>query len=484
MTDRRPHPGVRAAARIAVRPGSPCSTLCASLGRAIVVRKAEQNPKRRRLARQLRLFPRQFWLLVGGTFFYLVAIGTAFPYTAILIKGRLGVSMAVVGAIIGGTALAGLPLQPLAGSLSDRFGRRAVMIVCAAFSGIMYGSLAFVHGVVPVCLAVFCDRALGWPLFLTASNAMVADLVRARLRPEGYSLVRLMIGAGEIVGPLIAAALLAAGFGLPILFVLAGAGCFAFLVFTLVALRETRPRVARRVRSTTISEGPPVYGVRDVILIPSRRRSRRRRKAAAGPQGYRRVLGDRRFCAFCAISLLPLFIFGQTYSTFPVLLTSYLKVPRADYGLLMSYMALVIVITQYPSVRAIKRLDPMYQVAVASVLFGCGIGLSAFMPAAWPLLVTIGALGLAQAIFGPVTSTIVAHLAPVELRGRYMGAWTFVWMAGQGSLGPIFGGLLLARFGVHVTYLVIIAFGLAGAGLYPLLRTSAGTARRRVVAAP
>jgi MFS family permease len=349
----------------------------------------------------------------------------------------------------------------------------------------MYGSLAFVHGLVPVCLVVFCDRALGWPLFLTASNAMVADLVRARLRPEGYSLVRLMIGAGEIVGPLIAAALLAAGFGLPLLFVLAGAGCFVFLVFTLVALRETRPRAARRVRSTTVSEGPPVYGVRDVIRIPSRRRSRRRKvPGAASPQGYRRVLADRRFCAFCAISLLPLFIFGQTYSTFPVLLTSYLHVPRADYGLLMSYMALVIVVTQYPSVRAIKRLDPMFQVALASVLFGCGIGLSAFVPAAWPLLVTIAALGLAQAIFGPVTSTIVARMAPVELRGRYMGAWTFVWMAGQGSLGPIFGGLALTHLGVHVTYFAIIAFGLAGAGLYPLLRTSAGAARRRVAATP
>jgi MFS family permease len=461
--------------------------LCVSLGSAIIVRKAEQNSRRRRLARQLRLFPRQFWLLVGGTFFYLVAIGTAFPFTAILIQGRLGVSMAVVGAIIGGTAAAGLPLQPLAGGLSDRFGRRAVMIVCAAFSGIMYGSLAFVHGLVPICLVVFCDRALGWPLFLTASNAMVADLVRPRLRAEGYSLVRLMIGAGEIVGPLIAAVLLAAGFGLWALFVLAGAGCFAFLVFTLVALHETRPRAARHVRSTAVSEGPPVYGVRDVIVIPSRRRSRRHRsrrhKAAAAP-GRRGVLADRRFCAFCAISLLPLFIFGQTYSTFPVMLKTFLHVPQTEYALLMSYMALVIVVTQYPSVRAIKRLDPMYQVALASVLFGCGMGLCAFMPAAWPLLVTIAALGLAQAIFGPVTSTIVAHLAPVELRGRYMGAWTFVWMAGQGSLGPIFGGLMLAYLGVHVTYGVIVAMGLVGAALYPLLRTRTRAAVRRVAATP
>jgi len=448
------------------------------------VRETGHSSKRRRLARQLRLFPRQFWLLVGGTFFYLLVIGLAFPYTAILIKGRLGVSMAVVGAIMGGTALAGLPLQPLAGSLSDRFGRRAVMIVCAACSGIMYSGLAFVHGLVPVCLFVFCDRALGWPLFLTASNAMVADLVRTRLRPEGYSLVRLMIGAGEVVGPLIAALLLGVGFGLPLLFVLAGAGCFAFLAFTVVALRETRPRAARRVRSTAISEGPAVYGVRDVISIPARRRSRKRRAARAARPGYGRVLADRRFCAFCAISLLPLFIFGQMYSTFPVLLTGYLHVKPAVWGLLMSYSALVIVVTQYPSVRAVRRLDPMYQVALASVLFGCGVGLSAFVPALLPLLVTIAALSLAQALFGPVTSAIVARLAPVAVRGRYMGAWTLVWTAGQGALGPIFGGLLLARLGPHLTYGGIVVMGLAGACLYPLLRTRAGAGHDRLSPKP
>ncbi len=432
------------------------------------MRRVTQSQRTARLARQLRLFPRQFWLLVGGTFFYLTAISLAFPYTAILIRQRLDVSMAVVGLIMGGAAAAGLPLQPLAGMLSDRFGRRVVMIVCAACSGCMYGGLAFVHGLVPVFLVVFCDRALGWPLFLTSSNAMVADLVRPRLRTEGYSLVRLMIGAGEIVGPAIAWALLTAGLGKPPLFVLAGLGCFVFLGFTLLALRETRPREARPVRSRSVSEGAPVFGVRDVILIPARRRSHRRRRTR--PRVPRGVLADRRFCAFCAVSLLPLFCFGQMYTTFPVVITGALHVRDADWGLLMSFSALVIVATQYPSVRLVRRLDPMYQVALASLLF-CGVGLTAFVTASWPLLLTIAALSLAQALFGPVTSAIVARMAPVEMRGRYMGAWTFVWTAGQGSLGPIFGGIMLAGLGVHVAFGVIVAMAVAGAVAYPLLRS-------------
>ncbi len=413
----------------------------------------------------MRLFPRQFWLLVGGTFFYLSVIGLAFPYTAILLKGRLEVSVAVVGAIMGLTALGGLPLQPLAGSLSDRFGRRAVMITCAAMEALMYGGLAFAHGFWLLCALVFCDRALGWPLFLTASNAMVADLVRPRLRPEGYSLVRLMIGAGEIIGPLGAAVLLAAGVALSDLFAAAGVGCLVYLAFTLVALKETKP--ARQRRAASPGEATEVFGSPILSFLPKRRA---RRRKARRPAGYGRLLRDRRFLGFCAISLLPLFVFGQLYSSFPLLLTSVRHLQPATWGLLLSFSSAVIVATQYPAVRAAKRLDPMLAVALASALFGLGVGLVAFVPAALVLLLPVVAFSLAQALFGPLSSVIVAQMAPAELRGRYMGSWTLIYIAGQGALGPLLGGLLLDRLGPHGSYGLLIFFGLAGACLYPLLR--------------
>lgn len=423
-----------------------------------------------RLRRQARLFPRQFWLLVGGTFFYLAVSALAFPYTAILIRDRLGVSMGVVGAIMGGTALAGLPLQLVAGSASDRFGRRAVMLVCAACEALMYGGLAFADHLWLICLLVFCDRALGWPMFLTASNAMVADLVRPRLRPEGYSLVRLMIGAGEVIGPLVAAALLVAGFALRDLFLLAGGGCFVYLCFTLLALRETRPARPRRQRvGPQAGEATEAFGSLALAALPRRSRARRRGRGH-GAASYSQVFRDRRFLAFCAISLLPLFCFGQLYMSLPLLVTGILHIAPATWGLLMSMSALVIVVAQYPIVRVVKRFDSMFGVAAASLLFGLGVGLVAFVPAGWPLLAAIVLFSLAQALFGPVTSTIVADMAAVDLRGRYMGAWTLVWIGGQGSLGPILGGVLLDGLGPHASYGLIIALGLAGACLYPLLR--------------
>jgi len=60
-----------------------------------------------------------------------------------------------------------------------------------------------------------------------------------------------------------------------------------------------------------------------------------------------------------------------------------------------------------------------------------------------------------------------------------MGAWTLVWSAGQGAIGPMLGGLLFDRLGPHGSYSLIVAVGLTGACLSPLLRSD-----RRTVAAP
>ena len=422
-----------------------------------------------RLSRKVHAFPRRFWMLVGGTLLYLVAISLAFPYTPILLERQLQLSAAAVGLVMGGAALAGLPLQPFAGSLSDRYGRRAVMIGCALCEAVAYVGLAVVHGLWPICLLIVLDRGVGWPLFLTASNAMTADLLRPHLRSEGYGLVRLMIGAGYVIGPLLAAVVLAVGAPMPALFLLAGGGCLLYLAFVVVALKETHPHATRARVATEISEGPAPFGALSLFTRSGRLHARQRRRARSH-RGWGDVLADRRFLAFCCVSLLPLFIFGQTYTTYPVLLTSYRHLPLATWGLLVSFIGLVMVVTQYPGVRAFRGVDPLYPVALASLLFGCGIGLAAFVPFGWPLLVTVTALALASALFAPLSTTVVSHLAQTELRGRYMGTWTLVWTAGACALGPLLGGVLLAVLGPEGTCGVIVTLGLSGAFLYLRLR--------------
>ena len=428
----------------------------------------------------MRIFPRQYWYLVGGTLFYLIVTGLAFPYTAVLIRARLNVSVGVVGLILGGTALAGLPLQLAAGALSDRLGRRSVMILCAAAEACMYGGLAFVRAPWLVVLCVFADRALGWPMYLTASNAMVADLTRQRLRAEGFAIVRLVIGAGTVIGPLISALFLGIGFSIPFLFALAGTGCVVFFVFTLTLLAETKPAAGKPAAAHRVGKGwlPRWRGLsadaQHAVLSVEGAAPEIGQEATApatnpGAGGYREVFGNRAFLLFCLVSLIPLFIFGQLYSTYPILATSVLRVHPSLWGLLLSVSAAVIVVLQYPVVRWLKRFDGRLQIALACVLFGVGTGAAPFVGPGWPLFVLIALFGLAQVIFSPVSVAVVSQMAPQALRGRYMGAWTLVWTAGLSALGPLGGGFLMDVAGPRLSYAMILALGVVGAGLFVAL---------------
>ncbi len=92
----------------------------------------------------------------------------------------------------------------------------------------------------------------------------------------------------------------------------------------------------------------------------------------------------------------------------------------------------------------------------------------------WPLLVTVAALALAQALFVPLSTAIVSHLASAELRGRYMGVWTLVWTAGASALGPAARRPHAGTLGPRGSCDLVIALGSAGAGLYAVLRAKAG----------
>ena len=90
------------------------------------------------------------------------------------------------------------------------------------------------------------------------------------------------------------------------------------------------------------------------------------------------------------------------------------------------------------------------------------------VPWPWTLLCVVS-LSFGVVLLIPITSTVVSRLAPPELRGRYMGAWTLVYMGGY-ALGPLLGGWALDALGGRGAFLAVAAVGLLGAALFPLLR--------------
>ena len=110
----------------------------------------------------------------------------------------------------------------------------------------------------------------------------------------------------------------------------------------------------------------------------------------------------------------------------------------------------------------------MLLLSLSCVALGAGVGVAAFVP--WPAtLACIVSIALGIVLLLPIASAVVSRLAPVDLRGRYMGVWTIVYMGGY-ALGPLLGGWALDALGGRMAFAVVTAACLVGAALFPLLR--------------
>ncbi len=395
-----------------------------------------------RLLRDLHAFPRQFWILVAGTFVYTGAAALGFPFEGIYMSQTLHISLTVIGVVFGLVTLAVMPFQVLGGTLTDRFGRKSMMIVAAVSAIIWFLGFAAAHNAWQVAILVAVEGAFGWPLFQTAANAMTADLLPEQQRAEAFSVLRTAMNVGVVGGPPIGGLALTLGASFRELFVAAAAGCLSFLVLVAVFLRETRPESARH---------------------PTRHLD------AAGRSGWAIVFGDGRFRLFCAVALLPVFCFGMFGAMYSIFITRFLHVSTGTWSLLLALNAAVVALLGYPVIRAVKNVDRMLLLAVSSVFVAVGLGGTAVAQPGWQLYALVCVLSVGEVLLGPVAASVVSDLAPEAIRGRYNGAWTIVWNGGA-SLGPAFGGWSMQTLGGRQTFGIVFFVGLAGAGLFLLLR--------------
>jgi len=392
-----------------------------------------------RVRDELRAFPRQFWLLAAGFVVLLTGVDMCFPFQTTYLHDRLGISMTAIGLLLGIPLLAALPFYVLNGIVTDRYGRKPAMITGICFVTTLYTTLALSGAVWQIAVVISLEAAFGWALFLTGSNAMVADLVPFRRRAEAYSITRVAVHIGMVAGPLTASALIARDPTYRTLFLTGASICLVFVLIVAAGFRETRPAATRADSSLR-----------------------------ATARGYGVVLRDRRFLVFCAIALLPLYGFGQIWTILPVMLRNAQDMPAQTWGLVVAFYGVSVAIFQYPVIRLLRAKDHVVLMAVASALVGLGLGGAVLVPWGPLTFVAVFVLGQGVLLLVPISSAVSAAMAPVALRGRYMGTWILAQEAGY-ALGPTFGGMAMDGLGERGAALVALICGLTGAVLYAAL---------------
>lgn len=379
-----------------------------------------------------------FWVLWWGMLVNRMASFVGM-FLALYLRERHGFDEAQAGWVVGLWGFGGVLAAPVGGALTDRIGRRATMLLGLVLGGLSVVAIAVAQGGVLLATLSFVGGATQ-QLYFPASSAAIADVVPPADRPRAYGHVYWASNLGFAFGFFVAG--LVPSRHLVWLFLADAGTTFAAAALIGARVPETRPA-----------------GVHHHPAL----------------EGLARVARDGVFVGFMALHVVALVVFTQFQLALPLDMADH-GVGSRGFSWLMAFNCIGVVLLQPWLAPLLRPVEGARLLAASALLFGLGYVLNAFV-STLPLYLLGSAFWTVGEVVGfPAAQALVADLAPVELRGRYQGAFSMVWGLGMG-LSPILGGQVMHRFGAPVLWwscLVVSSLVAAGHLL------SAGARRRRL----
>jgi len=324
-----------------------------------------------------------------------LGFGVVIPIVPSLVMKLEGVSAAQTSLWMGGLLAAFSVMQflcaPLLGGLSDRFGRRPVLL--AALAGMALDNLLLAWA--PSVVWLFVGRVVAGATAASYSTATayIADVTPPEKRAQRFGLVGAMFGLGFVVGPALGGLLGSYGLRLPFL-VSAGLAGINF-VFAAMLLPESLPQESRRKLSWSRSN----------------------------PIGTLRVLGadaDYRWLAvaWCA----NWFALGVLQSAFVLANDLRLGFTELQNGLVLTVMGVGSALVQGLLVRRIVPAIGERQAALIGFALTAGAYLAFTFAGSVAVLLIGVALQSLGAINGPAIQSLLSVKAGSDEQGQLQGA--------------------------------------------------------------
>ncbi len=372
------------------------------------------------------------WVITFVGFLNSVSVSVSLPFLALYLYEKRDVSMSMVGVIMlisGGVSAAA---QLFAGAITDRLGRRPLLITTIVIGILLYLGMALLIGINAPVMTIVCFYVIVRSALMMqrpAIQAIVVDLTPPGRLTESFSLQRIGGNLGWAAGPAIGG-FLAGSLTYAWLFGLAGLIGILNIILILFFFHESFGRATERVNISSIF------------------------KAAK----------DHNLLIFTILCLLVFIVSGQMASTLSVYTVEHVGFSTSQYGFLLTLNGLIIVFFQYPVTYILSRLTFSFSLVLGALLYGVG-----YLTLTWvgPYSLAVGCMILITAgeiVFAPTTSAVVGQMASTNWRGRYMGFFGLSETMGM-ALGPLIGGVLLDVFPMQPLFVwgttAIMAFAAA-----------------------
>lgn len=343
-----------------------------------------------------------------------VGIGALIPILPYTVIDELGYSETVMTALLACFSLAMFIGNPILGRLSDKFGRKPVLMVSLGVGTVAHFTFAFSEHIALLFIArIIAGLAAG---NIGVIQALIADNTAPEERAKYMGFMGASIGAGFVFGPALGGLLSGVGGGPLHQAPFAIAGTFTIIALLLCARLPYMPPI--RLADTGIEKSAPLGRLINLIK---------------GPMGL-----------FALSFFLLNLSFSQVEAAFVLLLKDMFAYQASDTGWLFTYVGICIIIVEGGLIgMAVRRFGEIGTVIGGASLLSAGQLMTAFMAAGvifatlMPLaavLICTTMVCIGFAFTNPSLSSAASKAARADEMGGALGL-----VQGFGSLGQVIG---------------------------------------------
>ena len=376
------------------------------------------------LASLIEGLPPTYWLIWTGTLINRLG-GFVVPFLTLYLTARRAIPISQAGLMVAFFGAGSFISQLSGGELTDRLGRRPVMLMSFFITPVFMIALGLARNIVLISISIFIVGFFT-DLYRPAVGAAIADLVPPESRTRAYGYNYWAINLGAAVAPVLAG--LMARYNYLILFVADALTTAIFGFIVLFGIRETRPAEAHHASHASLGGRISQLKRAPILLI------------------------------FSFLTLFFGMIYAQGYFGLPLDMKGHGLGPD-QYGAAIAVNGFLIILMTIPISNMARKWPRFETVAAAAVLLGLGFGFTALASNLPLFALSVAIWTLGEIAATSVAPTIIADLSPIELRGLYQGIFGAAWGLAF-FIGPILGGWVYEKLGSNTLWIGCLITGI------------------------
>jgi MFS family permease len=375
-----------------------------------------------------------FFIILISVFVDMLGYGIMLPLLPFYVQAQDGGAV-IAGGLMSMYASIQLVSGPILGALSDRYGRKPILLLCLLGTGTSYLLLGLANSLSLIFLAIFLDGLTGSNL--TLAHAYVADTTNAENRAKGLNYSQLAFGLGIMAGPVLGGTL--SGYGLSIPALVASFFAFANTVFGFFFLPESLP--------------------------PERRETKPISQVFSWAGQFTSIFRQKNIQNFLVVLFLLNLAFAGLQTNFPLFSNARFGWSPAQNSYFYLYVGLCGVIVQGVLFARLQTRFGERKLIPAGLMFMViGLAGMAFVPAAWMIFPAVAVVALGTGISIPSLTALLSLRTPDSEQGRLMGGMQTL-LALTNIFGPTLAGISFEVIAISAPYWLGSLFALFALGI-------------------